>query len=79
MLLGAGGGGYYNTSSGVYDRSGGAAAMQYADIVVPPERLNTPITVTIGAAAVASDGGDTKFGEYIAPGGKNRRLRIHTA
>jgi hypothetical protein len=70
MLLGAGGGGFYRSSDGTYDRSGGAGAMQYAEIVVPPERLNTSITVTIGAAAVASDGGDTQFGEYIAPGGK---------
>jgi hypothetical protein len=69
MLIGAGGGSYYVSSSGTYERSGGAGAMQYADIVIPPDRLNTPITVTIGATAVGSDGGATKFGEYIAPGG----------
>jgi hypothetical protein len=70
MILGAGGGSYKSDTSTDYFASGGAGAMQFIDLYLPPNSPVTSFPVVIGAASLDSDGGTTSFWCWQAPGGK---------
>lgn len=70
MILGAGGGSYKSDTSTDYFASGGAGAMQFIDLYLPPNSPVTSFPVVIGAASLNSDGGTTSFWCWQAPGGK---------
>jgi hypothetical protein len=72
VLVGAGGGGYYNIEDASGPYGGGGGEVVYVDTVA----LDTAITVDIGAggaagseATLAGDGDDTVFGAATARGG----------